>query len=92
MINWSKLKTLEIEVICLIVQRAKQLNFIDKNCALDAQMDIMAAHLYRPIDLSAMLVASDFNFGHDFIGIMNNINRETGELVNCFVPRFAKNQ
>lgn len=56
----------------------------------EAAMDLIACHLNgRPLDLDALLDADDFDFAHDLFGIRENINRKTGELGNCFLPRCA---
>lgn len=34
--------------------------------------------------------ADDFNFTHNIMRIQNNIDRITGEIGNCFVPRYSK--
>lgn len=53
-------------------------------------MDISAVHANGcPLRLEALLVAPDFDFSHDVAGIYGNLNRETGQLENCFVPRHA---
>lgn len=42
--------------------------------------------------INEWLNADDFNFAHDFYGIVNNINREKGFPATdfgFFVPRFA---
>jgi hypothetical protein len=41
------------------------------------------------LDLEGLLSADDINFGHDIVGIHNNLNHETYQLDNCFLPRFA---
>lgn len=57
---------------------------------MTADMDITACHANgQPIDLERMLAADDFNFCHDAFGIRRHLNRETGQLEDCFVPRFA---
>jgi hypothetical protein len=43
-----------------------------------------------PLKLAELLKADDFDFAHDINGIINNINRQTGKLDNCFLPRYAK--
>jgi hypothetical protein len=54
-------------------------------------MDITACHLNGcKLDLAKLLAADDFNFAHDVLGIRRHIDRETGQLMNCFRPRFAK--
>lgn len=52
-------------------------------------MDLLAAHNNCPLDLTQLLDADDSNFAHDVFGIRRHINRETGELENCFSPRFT---
>ena len=65
-------------------------NWVSRQTKLQAMMDISAAHKAQPLDIDRWLAADDFNFMHDLIGIHNHINRETGELENAFLPRFAK--
>lgn len=58
---------------------------------LDADMDITAVHVnVCPLKLEELLAADDFNFAHDVFGIRRHLDRETGELGGCFVPRFAR--
>jgi hypothetical protein len=52
-------------------------------------MDLSAVMNSCPIDLAALLAADDVNFAHDVFGIRRHIDRETGELADCFVPRFV---
>lgn len=57
---------------------------------MDANMDIAAAHCNgSPLLLVSLRDADDFNFAHDVFGIRRHINRDTGKLENCFVPRFS---
>tara|TARA_R100001530_G_scaffold135251_2_gene112005 strand:- start:201 stop:494 length:294 start_codon:yes stop_codon:yes gene_type:complete len=57
---------------------------------LDLLMDIEAAHCNgNPLRLQELLDADDLDFAHDIIGIVRNIDRTTGELMNCFVPRYS---
>ena len=53
------------------------------------RMDIAAVHASNPLDLKALADAPDFDFAHDICGICDNLNRETGELENCFLPRYS---
>lgn len=58
---------------------------------MDADMDVTACHLNGcPLKLAQLLVADDANFAHDVFGIRRHLNRETGKLENCFLPRYAK--
>lgn len=57
---------------------------------VEAMMDITAAHANGcPLKLAELLSAEPFNFVHDVFGIRRHLNRETGQLENCFTPRFA---
>lgn len=56
-------------------------------------MDLLAADGVNgnpPVDLDALAEADDFNFAHDAYGISGHMDRATGKLTNCFLPRFAK--
>lgn len=53
-------------------------------------MDIEHADNHFNLRLEDWLNADDFNFAHDLVGIVNNINRETKEF-GLFLPRFAEN-
>ena len=53
------------------------------------EMDLTACHANgMPLDLPRLLEADDFNFAHDITGIANHINRRTGKIERCFMPRF----
>lgn len=56
---------------------------------LGCLMDIEAVHNSIGLKLTDLLEADDDNFGHDISGIHRHLNRETLELEDCFVPRFA---
>lgn len=71
-----------------IVKRAEKLG-IGQGDYLTQLMDIKNAHRIFALDLDGLLNANDFNFTHDYTGIQCYTNRRTGEITNCFVPRFA---
>ena len=85
-ISWSGLNGDDeayIKAIALRAQRDLKLN------RLDTLMDVTATHLNGcPLRLEELLEADAFNFVHDIIGIRNNLNRDTGKMENCFLPRF----
>lgn len=57
---------------------------------MDWQMDFTAVHANGcPLDFGRLNAADDFNFAHDAFGIARHLDRETGQLTNCFLPRFA---
>lgn len=57
---------------------------------IDIDMDLTVVHHYQPLRLADLFKADDFNFLHDVGGIGQNLNRETGEIENHFLPRFTK--
>lgn len=82
----------EYHLIGKIAKRASKLasSFAVDYSVATANMDISACHANgNPLDLEALLAADDGNFGHDVFGIRRHINRSTGELGDCFVPRFS---
>jgi hypothetical protein len=53
-------------------------------------MDIEACHSNGcPLQLEALLNASEADFVHDVGGITAHLDRQTGTLTDCFVPRYA---
>ncbi|MFZ2949003.1 MAG: hypothetical protein WA003_05920, partial [Desulfuromonadaceae bacterium] len=59
----------------------------------DTKIDITATHANGcPLDLDKLLAADDSNFLHDVIGIIRHIDRRNGQLINCFLPRFARKE
>lgn len=87
MINWTATNE-EVKAISKIAARAQALNHeYGFTCAM---MDIEACHCNgNKLNLTGLLEADDFNFAHDVFGIANNIDRDTGKLLNCFLPRFS---
>ena len=58
---------------------------------LTLAMDLTACHLNGcPLDLDRLLGASEADFAHDIAGIVRHLDRETGQLGDCFVPRCAR--
>ena len=73
-----------------ICARAKAMGIM-KGDAIGAIMDIDSADQKFNLRLDEFLEADNFNFAHDFIGIQENIVRESFPATDfgCFVPRFA---
>ncbi|KKN06257.1 hypothetical protein LCGC14_1079180 [marine sediment metagenome] len=92
MINWEATKG-EHDTIIKIAKRAVKLaqgQGVDYP-TMDATMDVAAIHLNGcPLKLNELLEADDVNFAHDVFGIRRHIDRNTGELQNCFIPRYAQ--
>lgn len=56
-------------------------------------MDITATHCNGcRLRLDELLGADNLNFSHDICGIYRHLDRGTGRLGGCFVPRFAVHQ
>ena len=79
-------------LVCDITARAQRLylaNGIIRD-PVEIEMDVVATHANGcPLRLRDLLDADDFNFMHDICGIERHINRFTGKLERCFLPRFA---
>ena len=94
MINWHTTKE-ELESIVRIAERAK---IVADNHGYDVPyreflMDLIACHANGcPLALEELLNAGAFDFSHDVWGIRQHINRETGQLEHCFIPRYAARQ
>lgn len=97
MINFIVSKT-DAELIEKIADIAISRLPIARLGRLTVVMDLTACHANGcPLDLERFLASADpstperhFNFAHDILGIINNLDRTTGKLKNCFMPRFAK--
>lgn len=61
---------------------------------LNAIMDLTALQANgTPLQLADMLEAADsLDFAHDLCGIRVHLDRDSGKLKDCFVPRFAVRQ
>ena len=88
MINWSNCSIEEIKKISKVVQRA-----IDNECGYGDKctmlMDLQATHMDCPLDLEGLLEAQISDLSHDILGIATHLNRQTGELEDCFSPRYS---
>jgi len=57
----------------------------------DLMMDLDAVNSNGcPLDFEKLRSFPIFDFCHDIYGILNHIDRSTGELTDCFLPRCAK--
>lgn len=90
-IEFSQFTPEEHECVMRILRRGGEMNARAGRAddALSARMDLARAHYLFNLRLDEWAAADDFNFGHDWFGIGRHLNRETGEMGGCFVPRFA---
>ena len=57
----------------------------------DTVMDLCACNSNGcPLDFQKLLDFPAFDFTHDILGIREHINRTTGKLEDCFMPRCSK--
>lgn len=58
---------------------------------VDLEMDLCACHANGcPLDFEKLLSFPSFDFLHDVLGIRRHLNRTTGKLERCFLPRCAR--
>ena len=73
-----------------IIERAEKMGIVSKrDDRIDRILDLDNADKQFNLRLDDFLDADDENFAHDWIGIHNHMNRETGKCEDYFVPRFA---
>jgi len=84
--NFTESK-LESDFIDRIVERACKNN--PEYDRIKMYMDLSACNAQTPLKLDKLLEADEYNFQHDVRGIQTHINRRTGFLEHCFLPRFA---
>ena len=94
--NWTATKE-DIKTISKIVDRYMEFHVslgVPKELQrskMDIMMDLQATHDNGcPLDLDRLLSAKDGDFGHDVSGIQAHLNRETGQLEDGFLPRYAR--
>lgn len=91
-LNWS-VSPSDYALIQEIAERAVALyqRHSLKYALQDVVMDLTATHANGcPLDLSGLLAAAPADFSHDIAGIRLHLDRETGQLMDCFTPRYAK--
>lgn len=93
-LNWNTTRQ-EHEAIMRLIERivrlarAHGIDYIQR----DAMMDITACHANGcPLELEKMAATQedDADVLHDLLGIRRHIDRNTGALRDCFVPRYAQ--
>lgn len=89
--KWTVSDT-DLALITAIAERGHRLAIahgamIDK---MDIMMNLIACHNHpQPLRLADMAEADDFNLMHDVYGLHRHLDRNTGELTECFSPRFS---
>lgn len=90
MINWELSET-DLALLDKIIERAIAEGLVERGReSTNMMMDLNAAHSNgTPMHFDKLLTAERFEFAHDLGGIRRHINRETGALEGCFLPRYA---
>ncbi len=73
-----------------LAQRAEGMGIYNGE-RINLLMDLEHADKAFNLRLEDLLGADDFNFAHDIVGIVNNIDRNNPTEFNYFVPRYAGN-
>ncbi len=88
-INWTISRD-DAKSISRIVKRTHK-EHPDVFDTMGLTMDLTACHLNGcSLDLADLVKAESSDFIHDVDGISRHINRDTGELGACFLPRYAR--
>jgi len=78
----------------VMLRAASLMNFESRGLdRLTICMDLTACHANGcPLDLDGLLSATPSDLIHDVAGISARINHTTGQMEDCFVPRYALTQ
>lgn len=86
MIDWNAVTKEDSVKIRAITQRV--ISLCETKNFEHVSMDLTACHVSgNPLDLDKLAKFDAFDFIHDIAGIDRHLDRETGELRNCFLPR-----
>lgn len=81
----------EMRLIDAIIDRGVAEKMIEPGNRLNVEMDLAAVNVNgTPLDFERLLAFDTFSFSHDLFGIDRHIDRNTGQLTRCFLPRCAK--
>lgn len=87
--DWSKIQTIVSRALATLPDLDAESESLMKS-RLGLTMDIIGCHRNgTPLDLDALMNADAFTFAHDIGGIRAHIDRTSGRLMDCFVPRCA---
>lgn len=78
----------DLQIIMQIVKRARENGYEIDPISLSIDLEVTHAN-NTPLKLEELLAAPDYDFFHDIYGIMRHMNRTTGKLEDCFLPRYA---
>lgn len=95
-IDYTRISRYESALISRIIDRVMDLcddrNHPLRNTErLTLEMCLYAVHLDVPLELHRLLEAPAQDLFHDVFGISRHLDRQTGKLTGCFLPRCAMN-
>lgn len=91
MINW-KGHTTTLDDLNLMVKVAERIEADEQTCLIydkrhTLMMDLECTQNDTGLDLQMLLESEHEDFIHDVFGIKGHMDRTTGKLMNCFLPR-----
>ncbi len=87
-VDCSSITRADFDAMRKVADRTERMDFGFGRDRMTLVMDLEFAHIdCGGMDWDRLLAFDDGDFGHDMAGIAANINRETGKLDNCFLPR-----
>ena len=75
-----------------IIDRAIRTGLISAEKRPALVLNLSIANTDLELDFSKLLAFDDFNFAQDICGIIQNVNRRTFKVDNCFIPRCIKTE
>ena len=91
MIDWSRTTKKENILIVAIAKRVEKLLPEPVPSLAQINMYIAGTHIYSgPLDLQQLLDSRDTDVVHDVSGMIYNLDKKTGKLLNYFRPRCMK--
>ena len=84
--HWSKEDEPDV---AYVVERSREMfaKFGHRIDVLSLRMDLAAVNAVIPLDFAKLANFDNPNLLHDVGGIIKHMNRETGDLEDCFIPR-----
>lgn len=70
-----------------IVRRARHSLTGDRLDGLSLSMDLTVCYNLGHVNLAVLSKLGEGDFAHDIVGIIRHLDRDTGELQDCFLPR-----
>ena len=88
MLNW-KCSAKDHEALRAVFYRAESLLARHGHAVPDdLYVDLSAVHCNEgELDLDRLMAAPEVDFAHDVMGIHRHVDRSTGKLGDCFMPR-----